>query len=97
MKSLLAGVVLVIGACGPAARTAPRGGLVAWKERVVAREAWTSITDAPWIFRHVARDAGMASLYVLLSSSGRFCPVDLRTWNEAHDGALFECVWQWPS
>ena len=99
MKYLLAIVLLIVGGCGPAVQNAERSGgaLVVWRERVVTREVWLDVDDAPWAFRRVSRDPGMGGLYILLSSSGRFCPVDARTWNEVHDGAYFTCAWQWSS
>jgi hypothetical protein len=98
MKYLLA-MVLLIGGCGPAAENAETsaGTLVVWRERVVTREAWLDVRDAPWSVRRVSRDPGIGGLYILVSSSRRFCPVDARTWNEVHDGAYYACAWQWMS
>ena len=99
MNSRLAMVLLVVTGCVPAAHSAATsaGALVVWKERVLSREAWLDIKDAPWRFRRVSRDPGMDGFYILVSSSGRFCPVDPRTWNEVHEGAFFTCAWRWTS
>jgi hypothetical protein len=97
MKSLLTIVLLIVSGCGPAAQNAETsaGALVVWRERVVSREAWLDVGDAPWSVRRVSRDPGMGGFYILVSSSGRFCPVDARTWNEVQDGAYFTCAWRW--
>ena len=99
MKALLASLLLVVGGCGPAVQNAATSadGLVVWRERVVKREAWLDVSEVPWTLRRVSRDPGMGGFYILLSSSGRFCPVDERIWNEIPNGSYFTCAWQWAS
>ena len=97
MKWLLATIIVTAAGCGPATRTDSSSAIVVWRERVATREAWTNVSDVPWMFRRISRAPAVGPFYVLISSSGRFCPVDPSKWNEVHNGVLFECAWQWPS
>jgi hypothetical protein len=84
-------VLLFLAACGPV-RSGP-GVLV--EERVALRLVWYDFHEVPARYA-ISSEMVAPPYYVLLSESGRFCPVSEAVYREAVEGLVWPCRWHTP-
>ena len=100
MKQRHLGIIsCAIAASGVAACAGMRTGhvdLTLSPERVADHAAWLDIKDVPSKYRTVGDAPIVGPYYILISASGRYCPVDERTYAHVNDDHAFACAWRHP-
>jgi hypothetical protein len=85
--------------CGCTANR-PRLGLaqarVPNRERIVDRNEWIDIHDAPLRYRHISEESRGGAYRILISERGDYCVVDGATYTMARDGERWACDWRVP-
>lgn len=64
------------------------------RERVVDRNAWLSVNDAPLQYRHISEGSRIGLYQILISDRGDYCVVDAAAYTVARDGELWTCDWR---
>ncbi len=90
MKRLLF-ILLCVAACGPT----HMGPGVLVEERVAVRLVWYDLHEVPAPYA-ISSQMMVPPYYILLSESGRFCPVSEAVYREAVEGRVWACRWHTP-
>lgn len=91
--------VLIVAICGCAAsrlRSELPQEKVPNRERVVDRNEWLDLHDAPLQYRHIGREAMSGPYRILISDRGDYCVVSAAAYTVALDGELWTCDWRVP-
>lgn len=90
-RERLLSVLLFLAACGPA----HMGPGVLVEERVALRLVWYDLHEVPAAYV-ISSETMVPPYYLLLSESGRFCPVSEAVYREAVEGRVWPCRWHTP-
>ncbi len=64
------------------------------RERVVDRNEWIDVHDAPLRYRHISEESPAGAYRILISDRGDYCVVDAATYTMARDGDQWACDWR---
>ena len=62
--------------------------------RIIDKERWADISDAPRKYHGRASDPEDGAWYVLFAEGDKFCPVNEHEFNMAAPGTLYSCNWR---
>ncbi len=93
-KSALVELIAVLCGCTANQLRPALPQLVPNRQRVVDRNDWPDIKDAPLQYREISNEPVSGPYYILISDQGEYCIVDAVTYTRVPDGELWDCGWR---